>query len=660
MKLVKKSNWLYTTTLLISLSTFANEPASTIQSSQFNSLSSHSTSSSNTSSSNINIDQDGDYLIDISTLEQLDWVRNNLDGTSLVTHTGEEFFCSDNYDPCEGYELTNNLSFDTNNDGLINEEDDYFDMDGDQSNKGWRPIGTSTSGLATKFYGNGYRIQGFYINRPEESYLGLFARIEAQENQPSSSSEVRRLTIETAPQGVTGKDHVGIIAGNAYIADNGNLFIGYNRAIGIINGNNYIGGMVGSISTVSDEEFTYGGQVTFARNYSELSISANDYIGGLVGALVDTPYQAIHENTYRFRNNTSEVTMSGNLNLGGIIGRALVESESFRITENHATVDITGARSAGGIIGFFGCYEETPCLLSDLTAEGFIDKASSAGGIIGSFVGNGNSSLTYSNANINIKGENNLGGLVGYLSVHDFYFSSNDSDALSVNNSYTTGFVSGKNNIGGLIGTASTSEYDFIDNNLEISKVFSTAKVIGQQAVGGLIGHANSYSENDGAGRIPTITNAYTSGLVRGERYVGGLVGIASVNSYATDFYNTARITNSYSLANVVATTNRIDTIGKFVGSMKVNFSTSGNYYQTDVGNFNDVGERINDFPFWPDELSGHLTTQLRCPESADNTTCSSSTLFEGWDESVWDFGNSTQFPGLIINGEIRRPYLRQ
>jgi hypothetical protein len=108
--------------------------------------------------------------------------------------------------------------------------------------------------------------------------------------------------------------------------------------------------------------------------------------------------------------------------------------------------------------------------------------------------------------NVNITGENYVGGLVA------------DNDNGNISNSYSTGNVTGEsNNVGGLVG---------INENGNISNSYSTGNVTGESVVGGLAG--SNYHGN--------ISNSYSTGNVTGEKWVGGLVG---------DNYN-GNISNSY------------------------------------------------------------------------------------------------------------------
>ena len=66
-------------------------------------------------------DLDDDGLIEINSLADLNEIRNNLDGTSLY---GESTGCP--AEGCNGFELTTTLDFDTNADGVMDENDTYW------------------------------------------------------------------------------------------------------------------------------------------------------------------------------------------------------------------------------------------------------------------------------------------------------------------------------------------------------------------------------------------------------------------------------------------------------------------------------------------------------------------------------------------------------
>ena len=122
---------------------------------------------------------------------------------------------------------------------------------------------------------------------------------------------------------------------------------------------------------------------------------------------------------------------------------------------------------------------------------------------------------------VDIKGRNNVGGLVGYNTFS------------TIENSYASvsGSVIGNNYVGGLVGNNYSST---------ITNSYATGSVSGVDSIGGLAGYNGS----------STIENSYASGSVSGDA-VGGLVGSNTIysstitNSYYDTDTNTATMNDS-------------------------------------------------------------------------------------------------------------------
>ena len=134
------------------------------------------------------LDEDGDGLIDITTLAQLNVLRFDLNGNGMVD-TGVDAIGRTTYEAafdlrrgevacvsgCVGYELMNSLDF-------KNESADpsMFSVWAEGSSvpnavaEGWMPIGTSSSPYTATFEGNGYTISSIFIDRPSTALAGLF------------------------------------------------------------------------------------------------------------------------------------------------------------------------------------------------------------------------------------------------------------------------------------------------------------------------------------------------------------------------------------------------------------------------------------------------------------------------------------------------------
>ena len=128
-------------------------------------------------------DTDGDGLIGVSKLAQLDAMRHDRDGNGYAGTSAayaaafpsplDRMGCG--VDGCSGYELLADLDFDTDGDGAVDSDDDYWN-DGD----GWEPIGwDSTYEFAyffnTTFQGNGRTLSNLFT--AGRGFSGLFGRI---------------------------------------------------------------------------------------------------------------------------------------------------------------------------------------------------------------------------------------------------------------------------------------------------------------------------------------------------------------------------------------------------------------------------------------------------------------------------------------------------
>ena len=246
-------------------------------------------------------DADGDGLIEISTLAQLHAVRWDLDGdgspissatSSYFAASGTSTFANAVFNAagaglacrttaadaedndCKGYELVDDLDFDTDGSGatwtetggvVAGDANDAYDNGG----LGWDPIGPAASPSAgadthfnATFDGNGHVIENLFVNRTRNR-AGLFA----------GTHEAARIVALGLPDArVAGGTHVGVVAGNLYGRIAGVW------ATGEVSGSTYVGGLAGS------------GDATAARivaSYSTVAVSCASSVqystgGGLV------------------------------------------------------------------------------------------------------------------------------------------------------------------------------------------------------------------------------------------------------------------------------------------------------------------------------------------------------------------------------------------
>ena len=218
-----------------------------------------------------------------------------------------------------------------------------------------------------------------------------------------------------------------------------------------------------------------------------------------------------------------------------------------------------------------------------------------------------------------VSGGYHVGGLVGY------------NAGGTISGSYATGTVSGDDYIGGLVGYNSLGA---------ISGSYATSTVSGDDYIGGLVGYSHYRFT-----RYSTISGSYATGAVSGDDYVGGLVGFGSYGS----------ISGSYAAGSVSGSG---DDIGGLVGRSE-NISVSTSYAVGRVSTSGDtlyIGGLIGydkggtiTASYWDTETTGQAgsyggvgktTAELQSPTT-------NSGIYADWDASVWDFGNSRQYPVL-------------
>ena len=261
--------------------------------------------------------------------------------------------------------IRNNLA---GNHTLMNDLDSttagYTELASETTNqgKGWQPIETWGHPFKGSFDGQGYEIRDLFINRPDESGVGLFGYV-------GVGGVIKNVSVVNAT--VTGGRYVGGLVGenkgtvsNSYSSSNVNGRFGIgglagdnwgsvsnSYSTGSVTGKWLVGGLVGdnwgsvsnsySTGSATIADFKVGGLVGFnfgtvSNSYATGSVSGSDeYVGGLVG----DNYHGTVSNSYA----TGNVT--GRFGIGGLVGRndEGTVSNSFWDTETSGQ-----ATSAGG------------------------------------------------------------------------------------------------------------------------------------------------------------------------------------------------------------------------------------------------------------------------------------------------------------------------
>ncbi|HKJ53683.1 MAG TPA: hypothetical protein VKB27_19490 [Gammaproteobacteria bacterium] len=511
----------------------------------------------------MDVDDDNNGLIEIKNLQQLDWMRNDLAGTSLKDNLGNADANGCPVGGCNGYELVADLDFDTDSNGAMDAGDAFFDYDGAGSATGWLPVGAPGTPFSASFDGNGHAISNLYIDRAADDYVGLFGQVDGT----GGRVEIRGLQLDGALASVSGHDYVGLLAGFATT----DVDISGNGAAGIVAGNDAVGGMVGRAAV----------DVSFSNNSADGTVSGVAGVGGLVGTVITG---------VTLDNNTASGSVTGNVAVGGFAGEL--------------TTDVT-------------CNSNSA------------DAQVSGGGITGGFVGSVSDDVSVNNnfAAGDVTGVTETGGLAGRA-----------RNTVTISNSYATGDVDVTGDFsGGLVGRANTNT---ADGPVTIQRSFATGSIAGAvdgSYMGGLVGISYNLDVQD----------SFATGAVSGVNFVGGLVGDANLQT---------NVGKSFAVNNVTGTSNT----GGFVG-----WSDTATYNSNYVSSSTvPAGAFGNIHTATGTEGSGVLvraTAQMQCPTRAADPACSPNMYFDwdstysGGDRIVWNYGSSSQLPGLVIGGVVYR-----
>ena len=371
----------------------------------------------------VDVDDDNDGLIEINSLEDLDNIRYNLEGTSYKTSAADP----DNMNGApgsglNGYELVRGLDF---NDpasyasGMVNTA---WTM-----GSGWLPIGDNSTGDdSTRFTGilegNGHKITNLMISR-DIVYIGLFGYI-------GMDGEVRNLGLENGVADYTGNSgknrYIGLLAGESRgriiavhtsgIADGGNH--NEDRVGGLVGRNNR-----GAIMACHATGNADGGDGT-------------DHVGGLVGENTLGTITACYA--------TGNATGGSGLadRVGGLVGQ-----NSGTITACHATGMADGGSGDGDRVG--GLVGRNSSTITACYATGNPADSGGVGDRVGGLVGENRNTITacYATGNAGGDSSDHVGGLVG-------------ENRSTITACYATGNATGgsglADRVGGLVGFNNT------------------------------------------------------------------------------------------------------------------------------------------------------------------------------------------------------------
>ncbi len=351
----------------------------------------------------IDVDDDGDGLIEIFDPGMLDNMRNSVDGSSL---NGNVTGCPVEPDVCIGYELYNSIGLSGN----------------------WNPLGSFSSPFATLLEGNDYTISNLVVSG-DSAYLGFFGVLSGTvQNLRFNGGSVSSVANNTTKGRFLGS-LAGMINPAGRVLNVSSVSV---TITGSSDSNENIGGLVGQNDASSLRD-----------SFSTGAVTAGDGADGRVGGLVGSSVSDI-VNSYSLGD--VAVGNGGDASVGGLVGVNRVGN----ITDSYASGDITSGRSnTNNIGGLVGLNEVNNTIRNSYS--GRLGRIISGGGAIGGLVGLNNGIIrnTYARSDeINGGAEvDRVGGLVGQNSNNARIINSYATAAAKIN-----GGDGSNDSIGGLIG----------------------------------------------------------------------------------------------------------------------------------------------------------------------------------------------------------------
>ncbi len=455
------------------------------------------------------------------------------------------------------------------------------------SGAGFVPVGNSSTPFTGTFDGNGFTIKNLHINRPGDSYVGLFG---------VCSGDVHDLKLINAD--FHGAANTGGIAGKFMT---GNLT--QCSVSGSINGAGLTGGLIGSL---------YGGTVN--SSYSTATITGSFNVGGVIG-YADTGLVTLSFSS-------GNVTGTGN-NVGGFIGASLTAT----VTNCYCTGGVsspgnnvagfmgmggasfsysTGRVTGGTTLGGFSSVAICPNCYWDTNTTGQATSAGGTGAITSTLLMQATyTGWDFTNTWFSVDGStrpflrmehdttirNSHQVQLMQMNLTADYTLANDIDMDITNNAsmWGTSVVGGEGfysigtsvdrfsgsldgqdyNITGLFINRTTTDYVGLFGYLQAGTVngvslvdfnntgfFYTAGLVGWNSPGSTInncsvnGNLTGIFNSNNVGGIAglnngLVSNCYATGTVSGHAFVGGIVG-QQPSGTIDNCYSTCNVTGTY------------------------------------------------------------------------------------------------------------------
>lgn len=360
----------------------------------------------------------------------------------------------------------------------------------------WESIGTKTYYFSGHFDGDGHHITNL------QGKNGLFGY--------TNSGSIKNLFLSGKIDTEGAADvEIGGLVGYSYSTNIEKISTDFKIISDV--GSYWVGGVVGKQYGGSLKNISNSGSIIYTAHYTN---DQNHHIGGLIGTASSTSL----ENVINYGNVTISVYSAGTrvYLMGGIIGWSSNSSLIRAINYGEVSSGTLAEAIVGGIVGN-PIAGESAKAFTDLMNFGKVVGSSTnqyVGGIFGRVEKNTSISSVINRAEV--KGKNNVGGIIGY------WVGKNN---ISLSYAYNHGAVTGTgNNVGGIVGNIRD------ETQAKLENVSNHATIIGQNNVGGILGYVLTgwYVENfstNNRGKI-IINNAHNSGIIRATSHIaGGIAG---------------------------------------------------------------------------------------------------------------------------------------
>jgi archaellum component FlaG (FlaF/FlaG flagellin family) len=224
-------------------------------------------------------------------------------------------------------------------------------------------------GFGGNFKGQGWKISNLFINRPTETYVGLFSSTSI-----AVSKEISQLYLENVD--ITGDTTVGALIGQL----RGGYTISYCKSSGdVLADRAEVGGLIGGIY------LDYARTVIIDSCSSTCDIgsaSGVDFVGGLIGSASCTITGASIEIKNSYSKDGTVIETSPAFNVGGFIGFASHDVDEGGVFIHDCFSMGTHVQAADNVGGFIG-YANLRALIQDCFCVNTVTAATDKGGFCG-------------------------------------------------------------------------------------------------------------------------------------------------------------------------------------------------------------------------------------------------------------------------------------